>query len=172
MSDSVEACREAGDSPPHAGRGGEPQLSHCKGAPQRGCSAQGLFPCTDLESSQMKEGADSRWGLQVVEGTREQDRFADTSHPHSEWKELEKSTRQSILEGRTSRCPIHFSPFKVPATTYQRSQATVPDGSGACDASSGLLQCLHVTSPSRTVKIKQVIASRKTREETQKHSSA
>lgn len=58
MSDSVEACREAGDSPPHAGRGGELQLSHRKGAPQRGCSAQGLFPCTDLESNQMKIATD------------------------------------------------------------------------------------------------------------------
>lgn len=68
-------------------------------------------------------------------------------------------------------CPILISPSEVSATTSpcQRSQATVPDGRGVLGASSGLLQCLHMTNPRRTAKIKQVTASRVTGRETQIH---
>ena len=146
--------------------------SHCsiiKGA--QGCSAERPFPAlirsqTKWRRVQIEGGSASSWS----KGMWEPDRFADTSHLHLEWKER-KSTRQPVLEGRTSGWPILFSLFKVSATTCQRSQATVPDGSGVSDSSSGLLQCLHVTSTSRTAKIKQVIASRTTRKETQKHVS-
>lgn len=61
-----------------------------------------------------------------------------------------------------------FFHLKISATTCQRSQATVPDASRVSAASS-LLQCLHVTIPRRTAKIKQVTASSTTRKETQKH---
>lgn len=69
-----------------------------------------------------------------------------------------------LQEERTSSCPILFSPFQVSATVCQRSQATIPDRPRDSDVSSGLFQCLHVTSPSRTAKIKHVSASRTTGE--------
>lgn len=69
-----------------------------------------------------------------------------------------------LQEGRTSSRPILFSPFQVSATVCQRSQATMPDRPRDSDVSSGLFQCLHVTNPSRTAKIKHVSASRTTGE--------
>lgn len=71
--------------------------------------------------------------------------------------------RKAIGTGRENQeKPSSFSSLQSICYNTPESQATVPDGSRVSDAR-GLLACLHVTSPSRTAKIKEVMASRTTR---------
>lgn len=84
--------------------------------------------------------------------------------------ESKREEHKAIDTGsKDQQMPNSFFSFSGISHNVPESQATVPDRPGVPDASSGLFQCFHVTSPSRTAKIKHVSASRTTGGKAQKH---